>query len=116
MKLVFHGNEAWTISVAEKRIFEGMKLWYYTKIIKMKWTERIIKKEVLGRVGGESNLLKMTRKTRASLIGHAQRHSSLVKTAVERRIDGKMYRGRLRVEYMKQIMTYVNVRSYEETE
>lgn len=42
------------------------------------------------------------------MIGHVLRHESLLKTILEGDVEGHIGRGRLRVEYMTQVMKDVN--------
>jgi hypothetical protein len=44
------------------------------------------------------------RRRRGGFVGHILRHSSLLKTVLEGEISAKNYRGRLRIEYIGQII------------
>jgi hypothetical protein len=62
-------------------------------------------------VGEKRNLMNTLRR-RGRFIGHILRHSSLLKTVLEREISGKKYRVRPRMEYIAQIMKDVKTKSY----
>jgi hypothetical protein len=73
-------------------------------MLKIKWTERITKEEVLRRVGEKRNFMNTVRRRRGRFSGHILRHSSLLQMVLEEEISGKNYRGRPRMECIGQIM------------
>jgi hypothetical protein len=104
--------ETWTITAAEEKRLDAMEMWCYGRILKIKWTERISKEEVLGRVGEKRNIMNTVRRRRGRFIGHILRHSSLVKAVLAEEISGKKYRGRPRMAYIGQIMKELKTKSY----
>jgi hypothetical protein len=45
------------------------------------------------------------------MVGHILRHEGLIKTVLEGRVEGKNYRGRLRLEYIEQIIKDVECKT-----
>jgi hypothetical protein len=86
-----------------------MEMWFYRRMMKIKWTERITNEEVLRRVGEKRNIINTLRRRNGKYIGHILRHSSLLKQYWRYE---KNYRGRTRMAYIGQIMKDVKTKSY----
>jgi hypothetical protein len=91
--MLLYTSEAWTITAAEQKRRETMEMWCYRRMLKVKWTERITNEEVLRRVGEKRNIINALRRRRGIFIGLILRYSSLLKTVLEGKISGKIYRG-----------------------
>ena len=65
-------------------------------------------------MSNETCLLKSIIRRRVELIGHTLRHEGLRKLVMVGTIEGKGYKGRPRLKYIKQIMVDVNCETYEE--
>jgi hypothetical protein len=86
--MLLYGSEAWTRTAAERKRLEAMEIWYYRRMLRVKWTGRIYNEEVLIRVGEKRNIMNTLRR-RDRFIGHILRYSSLLKTVLAGEISGK---------------------------
>ena len=48
-----YGCETWTIGEAKRKRLESFEMWFYRRMINIKWMDRITNEEVLGRIGEE---------------------------------------------------------------
>jgi hypothetical protein len=79
--------------------------------MKIKWTERITKAEIPRRVRERRNIMNTLRRRRGRFIGHILRHNIVLKTVLEEEISRNNYRGRIRMEYIGQIMKDMKTKS-----
>jgi hypothetical protein len=80
-------------------------------MLKIKWTEKVRKEEIYGRIGEERTLWSTISQRRTRWVGHVMRHSHYVGNIMEEKIEGKAYRGRPRDKYLGQVK-----KKYEEKE
>jgi hypothetical protein len=78
--MLLYGCEAWAITAAEPKRLEAMEMWCYSRMMKVKWTERITNEEVLRRVVEKRNIMPTLKRRRGRFLGLILRHSSLMKT------------------------------------
>ena len=91
------------MTAAEKSIVKAFEIWYYRRMMRIKWIDRVSNEEVLRRVGEKRSLMKTLIKRQNNLIGQILRHDGLMKTIVEGQVDGKNGKGRPRTKYMEQV-------------
>jgi len=53
---MLHGCEIWTISVEEQKKIKVFEIWYYRKMLKISWTERITNEEELNKISKRRSL------------------------------------------------------------
>jgi len=111
---LYYGCEIWTISAIEKRKLEAFEMWCYSKMLRIKWIDRITNEEVINRIKEKKVLWHTIKVRRAKMIGHLPRHESLSKTVIEGDVEGHIGRERPRMEYMKQIIMDMGKNSYKE--
>ena len=63
-------------------------------MMKIKWTDRIINEEVLGRIGERRTLSKSPKKRRGQMMGPTLRHGGLLRDILEGEVGKKRGRGR----------------------
>jgi hypothetical protein len=56
------GSETWTAGKNDERIINSFEAWCWRRILKMKWTDRIMNDEVFQRAKEERLLLKLFKK------------------------------------------------------
>ena len=76
-QIVNYGCETWTIGEAERKRLDVIEMWWYRRMLKIKWIDRIPNEEVLERIGERRTLWKSMRKRRAQMMGHTLRHRRL---------------------------------------
>ena len=45
--VVMYGRESWTVKKAECRKFDAFELWYWRRLLRVPWTERISNQSIL---------------------------------------------------------------------
>jgi len=88
--LLPYGSETWSRRRAEQKKFE---MWVWRKVEGIT-EDKITNEAVLIRVGETKTLLDTIRTRKKLWLGHALRHSSLAKLAIESKVAGKRARGR----------------------
>ena len=83
-------------------------------MLKIKWTDRISNEEILNQIKERRSILQAVVNRRVQLIGHILRHGGILLTIIEGLVDGKRPGGRLRLQFMDQIMKDVGCKTYEE--
>ncbi|CAG9826494.1 unnamed protein product [Diabrotica balteata] len=55
--IILYGAETCTLKKCNLKIIAAFELWLYRRVLKISWTDRITNKDVLGRVGKETELI-----------------------------------------------------------
>ena len=98
-----YGCETWTIGEAERKRIEAFEMWFYRRMMNIKWMDKITNEEVLGRIGERRTLWKSLKKRRRQMMGHTLRHGGLLRDILEGEVGKKRGRGRPRLKYFDQI-------------
>jgi hypothetical protein len=75
-------------------------MWYWRRMEKISWTDRVNNEAVLQRVKAERNILYTIKRRKANLMGHILRRNCLLKHI----IDGKIRETRRRGRRCKQLL------------
>jgi hypothetical protein len=62
-------------------------MWYWRRMEKISWTDRVRNEEVLLRVKEQRNILRETRKPKANWIGHILHRNCLLEHVIEKKIN-----------------------------
>ena len=85
-----------------------MKLWFWTRMEKISWIDRVKNEEVLRRVKNEGNTLQTIKRRNAKWVGHMLRRNYLLRHVIEGKINGrievKRRRGRRRNQLPDDLM------------
>ena len=65
-------------------------MWIWRRMMKVSWTEHKTNEEVLQMVDTEREMMDTLRSRQKRWLGHILRHDSLLRTTLERRMQGKM--------------------------
>ena len=106
--ILTYGSECWTISKEIERRIAAAEMWFFRRILKVSWTERVSNDEVLRRAGVERSLLKSIRKRQLEFLGHIMRKEGLENLSITGKIDGRRSRGRQRLTYIGSISKWTN--------
>lgn len=112
--VALYGCETWTVGKREKKRLEAFEMWYFRRIQRVSWQDRITNEEVLQMAREGRYLWKHIQNRRIRLIGHILRHNSFITSIAEGCIEGRTRRGRPRLSYMRQIMKDVGCPTYAE--
>lgn len=75
-------TKAWKLWKADGKYQKSFEMWFRRKMEEIKWTEIVKNEDVLKRVQEERNILKGTRKRKASWIGHILRRNYLPRDVI----------------------------------
>jgi len=87
--VALYGSETWTLGKNEERIINAFETWCWRRMLKIKWTARIMNNEIFQRAKEERLLLKILKNRRHSWIGQTIRHNEFVVNILEGAIFGK---------------------------
>jgi len=99
--VALYGPETWILGKNEERVINAFETWCWRRMLKIKWTDRIMNEEVFRKVKEERLFLKMLNNRRHSWIGHIIRHSEFVVNILEGAILGKKGRGKTSTAILK---------------
>ena len=102
--VALYGSETWTLGKNEERVANVFETWCWRRMLKIKWTDRIMNDEFFQRAKEERLLLiilkkerlflKILKNRRHSWIGHIIRHNEFVVIILEGAIYTKQAVGR----------------------
>ena len=64
-----YGCEAWTINTEMERKIEAAEMWFFRRMLKIPWTERVSNEQVLYRAGAKREMMKMVRQRKLRFLG-----------------------------------------------
>ena len=100
--VALYGAETWTLGRDEEKSLEAFETWCWRRMLKISWIDKI--RNDFQRAGEERTLLKVLKRRRHKWIGHVFRHNPFVSNVLTGMVEGKVARGRPRLEYIKQVI------------
>ena len=92
--VVMYGFESWTVKKVECRRNDALKLWCWRRLLRVPWTARSSNQSVLKEINPEYSLEGLMLKLKLQYFGQLTwRSSSLEKTLVLGKIEGRKRRG-----------------------
>ena len=93
--------ERWIIKTAECRRIDVVKLWCWERLLRVPWTARRSNQSILKKINLEYRLEGLVLKLKLQSFGYLmQRASSLEKTLMLRKTEGKRRRGQQRMRWL----------------
>ena len=90
-----YGCESWTIKKAERQRIDGFAVWCWRRLLRVPWTARRSNQSILKEISPGCSLEGLMLKLKLQYFGHLiQRTTSLEKTPMLRKIEGRRKRGR----------------------
>jgi hypothetical protein len=83
-----HGTE--DTSVRTSGIYGKLEMWYWRRVEKISWTDRVRNEEVLHTVKEKRSNLHEISERKANWIGHSLRRNVLIKHVIEGKIEGNI--------------------------
>ena len=68
LSILLHGYECWTLKKDFERRLEAAEMWYITRILRISWTEKKLKEEVMEMARYKRYLLKTIRKDNCNFL------------------------------------------------
>jgi len=107
--VALYACETWTIRKQEEKMIEALEMWIWRRIMRVSWTVRKTNEWMREQVGvsEERSMLAEVKKRKIGKYGHWKRRGkSMVLASIEGETDGKSKRGRQRMEWMENIITW----------
>ena len=102
--VVMYGCESWTVKKAEHQRNDAFELWFWRKLLRVPWTERMSNQSILKEISPGISLEGMMLKLKLQYFGHLMRRvDSLEKTLMLGVIGGRRKRGRQRMRWLDDI-------------
>jgi len=98
--VLLYGCEAWNVSKNMEEKLASLELWFYRRMLKVSWMDKVRNELVLERAETCRSLIKMITKRQMSFFGHICRKESLEYLVITGKFDGKRDRGRQRQGYV----------------
>ena len=93
---LLYGCESWTITAETRRNIEAAEMWFFRRMLRISYMERITNEEVLNRVHQKRQLYRTILDRQAKFLGHSIRKGKLENLVLQGRIQGRRARGRQR--------------------
>ena len=100
---LLYGSETWTLNKNLKRKLEATEMWFYRRMLRISWVDRITNVEVLRRMNTQRLLLANIRKRQLNFLGHILRAEKIEHLCITGRIEGRRGRGRQRIKFLDSI-------------
>ena len=99
--VVTYGCESWTIKKAEHQRIDAFEPWRWRRLLRVPWTARKSNQSILKEISPGISLEGMMLKLKLQYFGHViQRTSSLEKTLMLGKIEGRRRRGQQRTRWL----------------
>ena len=99
--MVIYVYESWTIKKAECQRIDAFELWCWRRLLRIPWTIRRSNQSLLKRISPEYSLEGLMLKLKLQYFGHLMRRaSSLEKTLMLGKIEGRRRRGQQRMRWL----------------
>ena len=99
--VVMYRCESWTVKKAEHQRTDAVELWCWRKLLRVPWTARRSNQSILKEISPEYSLEGLMLKLKLQYFGHLMRRtSSLEKTLMLGKIEGRRRRGRQRMRWL----------------
>ena len=105
---LLYGCESWTITAETKRNIDAVEMWFYRRMLRISYMDRITNVEVLRRVHQDRRLFRTILDRQHKFMGHCIRKAELEDLCLAGRMIGKRARGGQRKTYMKNFKEYLD--------
>ena len=97
-------TETWTISSAMMKMLNAAEMWFFRRMLKIPWSDKVTNEEVLRRAHSEKALLNEIVRRQMKFFGHVIRKDEVENLVITGFIEGTRARGRQRETFL----TYLN--------
>jgi hypothetical protein len=90
--IALYGAKTWTLREVDQKYLQSFEMWYWRRMGKISWTDRVRNGDVLHRVGKERNALHTSKikRRKANWIGHILHRNCLLKRVSDGKIEGRV--------------------------
>ena len=94
--VMIYGCESWTQKKADDKRIEAAEMWFYRRLLRVKWTDKRTNQSVLDQLGVPRMLLTIIMQRKLKYVGHAIRNpkTDLMKISIQGKLNTKRKKGR----------------------
>ena len=108
--VVMNRCESWTVKKAECQRIDAFKLWYWRRLLRVRWTARWSNQSILKEISPGCSLEGLMLKLKLQYFGYLMRRAdSFEKTLMLGKIEGMRRRGWLRMRWLDGITSYMDM-------
>ena len=105
-----YGRESWTIKKTEHQRIDPFKLWFWKRLLRVPWIAQRSNQSILKEINPEYSLEGLMLKLKLQYFGHlVQRASSLEKTLMLGKIEGRRRRRQQRMRWLYGITDWMGM-------
>ena len=110
--VLLYGCESWTINKNMEQKLTATEVWFWRKMMRMSWTEKLTNEVVLEKVGSKRQILTTIRRRQWRFVGHElRREGGIEKNILKAEMKRKRARGRQRLKMLDWIMQRFRVKN-----
>ena len=76
--VMMYGCAAWTLIKADEKKIETAEMWFYRRLLRVKWTEKRTNQSVLKEIGSPKQMFETINVRKLKYVGHICRHTHRV--------------------------------------
>jgi hypothetical protein len=113
--VVLYGSEAWALRKDDENRIQAAEMWFYRRLLRVKWTDKRTNESVLKELGVQRLMLSEISKKRLKYLGHANRNTKadLMTTVLQGKVEAKRNQGRPPTSYIDNVKADSGLQLYE---
>lgn len=113
--VAIYGCEAWTLKQQDIKKLNAAEMWFYRRMLRIKWTEKRTNESVIKELGIQMDLVKEINRRKLKYVGHVTRHSktNLMSAVLQGKMEGKRKRGRPSISYLSNLKDITGMNTHE---
>ena len=105
------GCESWTISKNMEQKLKAAEMWFWRKMMRISWTDKLTNEAVLEKVGAERQLLNTIRSRQWKFVGHELGREGGIEKNILGAVGVKRARGRQKLKMLDWMMERLRVKN-----
>ena len=82
-----YASESWTLNKLIEDRINALEMWIYRRMLKVSYTDKVSNEEILRRVGGKRNLVRMIKTRKMQYFGHIVRADGMQRLLLDGKIE-----------------------------
>ena len=110
-----YGCESWTLDPVLEERMNALELYFYRRMLRISWVQKVTNEEVLARMGKQRELLLTFKERKTRYFGHVMRGDKyeLLRLIIQGKIAGKRSIGRRQNSWMKDLRRWFGITSVD---
>ena len=103
--VMMYGCAAWTLIKADEKKIEAAEMWFYRRLLRVKWTEKRTNQSVSKEIGSPKQMLETINVRKLKYVGHICCHTDtgLVLNVLQGKTQSAQKRGRPPISYIENL-------------